>query len=92
MRRLIHGTIAIFDPRSFVNTATKIEVWRKQYRAVILYGLDTTTLKAGRGKAVETFQIKILRGMLRLSKNTAACLKDAAYTTHIFEEVVGPVS
>ena len=31
-------------------------------------------------------------GMLRLSKNTAACLKDAAYTTHIFEEVVGPVS
>ena len=30
-------------------------------------------------------------GMLRLSKNTATCLKDATYAIHIFEEVVGPV-
>ena len=31
-------------------------------------------------------------GMLRLSKNTAACLKDAAYAIHVFEEIVGPVN
>lgn len=72
-RRGIHGTMSIFDPKSFVNTALKIELWRKQYRMIILYGLDTTELKMSQVKKIETFQMKILRSMFRLSSRASSC-------------------
>ena len=71
-RRGIHGTIAVFDPRSFINTALKMELWRKQYRAVVLFGLDTTEVKMGQQRKIEQFQIKVLRGMMRLSSRASS--------------------
>ena len=70
-RRAINGSLALFNPRSFVNIATKLELWKKQFKAVVLYGTDTTVLKISQIRKIETFQIKILRSMLGLSKRAS---------------------
>ena len=56
-RRAIHGTIALFDNRSFVTAAVKLQVWKTQYRFILIYGLDLTNLKAGQLRKIEQFQL-----------------------------------
>ena len=70
-RRSISSGLSMFDPKSYINIATKIELWRKNYKSVALYGLDTTTLKAAKVRQLETFQITMLRGMLGLSERAS---------------------
>ena len=70
-RRAMQAGLSMFNPRSYINIATKIELWRKKYRAVVLYGLDTTSLTASKMKQLETFQITALRGMLGLSERAS---------------------
>ena len=71
-RRAIHGTIALFDNRSFVTAAVKLQVWKTQYRFILIYGLDLTNLKAGQLRKIEQFQVKILRAIFGLSKRASA--------------------
>lgn len=71
-RRAIHGTLSLFDGRSFVTAAVKLQVWRTQYRFILIYGLDTANIKASQLRKLEQFQTKILRSIFKLSKRTSA--------------------
>ena len=71
-RRAIYGTISLFDAKSFVTAAVKLQVWKTQYRFILIYGLDLTNLKASQLKKIEQFQIKILRAIFNLSKRASA--------------------
>ena len=71
-RRAINAGLALFNPRSFVNIATKLEIWRKQYKSMALYATDTTGLKASQIRKMESFQTKILRSILGLSSRASA--------------------
>ena len=70
-RRSINASLALFDPRSFVNISTKLELWRKQFKSVALYSADTTNMKAGQMRKMENFQTKILKSILGLSKRAS---------------------
>ena len=71
-RRAINGSLALFDPKSFVNVATKLELWRRQFKAIVLYSCDTTMIKASQARKIETFQLKILKSMMGLSRRASS--------------------
>ena len=66
-RRAMHGTISYYNPRGILNIATKIELWKKTYRSVAKYSLDTNDLAASDVAKVELIQTKALRAILRMS-------------------------
>ena len=70
-RRAIHGTLSLFDNRCFVTAAVKLQVWRTQYRHILIFGLDTSNLKASQLRKIEQFQIKVLRSIFKLSKRAS---------------------
>ena len=87
-RRAVTGTMAIFDPRSFVNISTRLELWRKQYRAILLYALDTSKIKIGQMNKLESFQCKMIKGMLGLSSRASgAKARMLAGATTVFNEI-----
>ena len=67
-RQAMFGTIAFFNPRCFINTAVKLELWRKTYKSVALYSLDTSDLRASDMRSVEAIQNQALRSVMRLTK------------------------
>ena len=71
-RRAIHGTLSLFDTRSFVTASVKLQVWRTQYQYILIYGLDTANIKASQLKRLEQFQIKVLRSIFKLSRRTSS--------------------
>ena len=71
-RRAIHGYLSLFDIKSFIPAAVKLEVWKTQFKFVLIYGLDTTNLKAGQLKRIEQFQSKVLRSIFKLSKRASS--------------------
>ena len=55
----------------FINIATRLELWCKQYRSILLYALETTKIKAGQLQKIEAFQCKMLKGMIGLSRQAS---------------------
>lgn len=70
-RRAIMGNLSLYSPTSFINTATKLELWRKKFRSVVLYAQDTTNMKASTMKKLEDFQTKMLKGTMGLSSRAS---------------------
>ena len=87
-RRAVMGTLSIFDPKSFINISTRLELWRKQYRAIMTYALETAKVKIGQMKKLESFQLKMLKGMIGLSKRASGPkTRLLAGATSIYSEV-----
>ena len=66
-RRAIHASLSLFDQKSFVTAAVKLQVWKKQYKYILIYGLDLTNLKVSQLRRIELFQVKILRAIFGLN-------------------------
>ena len=73
-RQAMYATISYYNPRSFLNIPTKIEIWVKTYRAILLYSQDTADLTMSQMKKIESVQTKALRATLRLSKRAKTAL------------------
>ena len=70
-RRAINASMSMFDQKSFVPAAIKLQVWRTQYRYILIYGLDMSNLKVSQIIKIETFQMKVLRAIFNLSKRAS---------------------
>ena len=70
-RRAIHGTISYFDHKNILNVMVKLDLWQKVYKAVILYGLNTARLSAADIKRLDSFQVKILKATLSVSRRAS---------------------
>ena len=64
-RRAMGSTISFFNPRSELPVFVKIELWRKTYKSVLLFSLETCNMTATQLKGVEDFQLKALRAIFR---------------------------
>ena len=73
-RQAMFATISFYNPRSFLNIPTKIEVWMKSFRAVLLYSQDTSDLNMSQIRKVESIQTKALRATLGLSRRAKTAL------------------
>ena len=70
-RRAIYGSMSLFDQKSFVTAAVKLQVWKTQFRYVLIYGLDLANIKASQLKRIEQFQTKVLRNIFNLSRRAS---------------------
>ena len=70
-RRAVAGSLSLYNPRSFINPATKLELWRMKFRSVVLYAQDTTMMKMSTMARLEQYQSKLIKSALGLSRRAA---------------------